>query len=98
MDFVETTFTSVEAEFITGIAKIRQRDWRRHGYLAGGLGRKWKRYTLSEPAQLAIIGQLKQLGFPPKSCMSWPNVSDRRRLSPASIVTVLVRNNPDAMD
>jgi hypothetical protein len=98
MDFVETTFTSVEAECITGIAKIRQRDWRRHGYLAGGLGRKWKRYTLSELAQLAIISQLKQLGLPPASCTSLPNVSDRRKRSAAVIVTAWLKSDPRAMD
>jgi hypothetical protein len=97
MKFIETTFTSVEAEMITGITKIRQRDWRRHGYLSGGLGRKWKRYSLTELAQLAITGHLQQLGVRPAISTSMSGADKNKNKSAAGIVTILVKNDPASM-
>ena len=98
MRFIESTFSSAEAEIITGISAIRQRDLRRHGYLSGALGRKRKRYTIKELAQLAITGQLKELGLKPGASMSLSPGNTKSNISATAIVTVLIKDDPTAVD
>lgn len=61
-------FTAGEAERITGVSAMLQRDWRRRKYLPAGRD-GWKQYELADLAQLVVMGALQDRGIgPSRSC------------------------------
>ena len=61
------TFTSSEAQALTGVSAFVQRDWRRNGFMASG-DRGWTRYTIEDLCRLHLFNTFTQSGMGPSRC------------------------------
>lgn len=95
--FIFSTFTPAEAETISGISGMQQRNLRRHGYLPEE-GKGWTRYSIEELARLMVIAALSEVGVTPAvgSYVADEQVG-RTTKSAATIIWALACNNPDAI-
>lgn len=66
IDFQQTTFTPAEAETITGVNVVQQRNLRRHGYLPK-TSKGMTRFKIKEAAGLLVMGKLAERGIPPST-------------------------------
>lgn len=66
IDFQKTTFTPAEAEAITGVNVVQQRNLRRHGYLPK-TPKGMTRFKIDGAAGLLVTGKLAERGIPPST-------------------------------
>jgi hypothetical protein len=66
IDFQKTTFTPAEAEAITGVNVVQQRNLRRHGYLPK-TPKGMTRFKIDGSAGLLVTGKLAERGIPPST-------------------------------
>src|SRR5215212_6307283 len=90
--FVETTFTPAEAEAISSVDVVRQRDLRRHEYLPKAKG-GWTRFSIEDAARLLVIGKLAERGVKPSTSAVIANAK-----SAAVLVKAFALNCPGAVD
>lgn len=62
---IDSTFSSAEAERLSGVANTVQRDWRRRGLLPERTDRKRIRFSLLEVCELKVMGFLSASGISP---------------------------------
>jgi hypothetical protein len=84
------TFGAGEAEHITGLSAVRQRDLRRHGILPSK-GGGWQQHDPHDLARLLIIRALQDLGIGPSRGVEIANAA-------APKIVILVLNRPGAID
>lgn len=90
LHFTFATFGAGEAEHITGLSAVRQRDLRRHGILPSK-GGGWQQHDLHDLARLLIIRALQDLGIGPSRGVEIANAA-------APKIVILVLNRPGAID
>jgi len=66
----DSTFTPGEAERVTGVSTVQQRDWRRRGFLSAGDG-GWTMYRSIDLAELLVMRQAAALGVGPAVAKAW---------------------------
>lgn len=72
-DLHPTRFTPRQAEQITGITMVRQRDLRRHGYLPQHEGHA--RFTAIDLAQMMVLSSMMQRGIAPSTAAGLAEIS-----------------------
>lgn len=72
-DLELTLFTPRQAEQITGIPQMRQRDLRRHGYLPQHEGHA--RFTAIDLAEMMVLSSMMQRGITPSTASGLAKIS-----------------------
>lgn len=88
--FEPTTFRPDEAEVITGVNVILQRNWRRAGYLPK-TRKGMARFEIETTADMLAKGKLAERGIP-------PSTSTRIAKSAATLMMLFAQDCPGAID